>query len=172
MLIGRRIKARKTEPLKAFPPRRILVVDDNCDAGETLGALLAGLGATVSVVNSGFASARGPRDVQPRHGIAGHRDAGDGRLRSVAPDPRDTRSSRGHDHRADRLGAGARLPAVACGGLRPSSREAADIDKLRDLVTAGEAPLATLTRNVVRVDVTCPIPCWSGSARPHRERAR
>jgi CheY-like chemotaxis protein len=32
------------------------VVDDNRDAGETLGALLSGLGATVSVVDSGAAA--------------------------------------------------------------------------------------------------------------------
>lgn len=41
------------EPLPTFPPRRILVVDDNHDAADTLGALLASLGATTAVVNSG-----------------------------------------------------------------------------------------------------------------------
>jgi signal transduction histidine kinase/ActR/RegA family two-component response regulator len=40
-------------PIRAFPHRRILVVDDNRDAAETLGALLEALGATVSVANSG-----------------------------------------------------------------------------------------------------------------------
>jgi signal transduction histidine kinase/ActR/RegA family two-component response regulator len=39
--------------LRRFPDRRILVVDDNRDAAETLGALLEALGATVSVVHSG-----------------------------------------------------------------------------------------------------------------------
>jgi CheY-like chemotaxis protein/two-component sensor histidine kinase len=39
--------------LRRFPNRRILVVDDNHDAAEALGTLLAALGATVSVVNSG-----------------------------------------------------------------------------------------------------------------------
>ena len=39
-----------------FPPRRILVVDDNRDAADTLGALLSTLGATVSVVHSGRAA--------------------------------------------------------------------------------------------------------------------
>jgi signal transduction histidine kinase len=39
--------------LQPFPERRILVVDDNRDAAETLGALLERLGATVSVVHSG-----------------------------------------------------------------------------------------------------------------------
>ena len=36
-----------------FPPRRILVVDDNHDAAETLGMLLSGLGATVALAHSG-----------------------------------------------------------------------------------------------------------------------
>jgi CheY-like chemotaxis protein len=39
--------------LRPFPDRRILVVDDNRDAAETLGALLQALGATVAVVHSG-----------------------------------------------------------------------------------------------------------------------
>ena len=56
ILVGRPVEADRTEPLKPFPPRRILVVDDNGDAAETLGALLAGLGATVSVANSGPAA--------------------------------------------------------------------------------------------------------------------
>jgi signal transduction histidine kinase/CheY-like chemotaxis protein len=36
-----------------FPSRRILIVDDNCDAAETLGMLLSELGAIVAVANSG-----------------------------------------------------------------------------------------------------------------------
>jgi signal transduction histidine kinase/CheY-like chemotaxis protein len=38
---------------KQFPRRRILIVDDNRDAAETLGELLRALGATVSVAHSG-----------------------------------------------------------------------------------------------------------------------
>ena len=41
------------QELQAFPHRRILVVDDNRDAAETLGALLEALGATVAIANSG-----------------------------------------------------------------------------------------------------------------------
>jgi signal transduction histidine kinase len=39
--------------LRRLPDRRILVVDDNHDAAETLGALLSALGATVSIVYNG-----------------------------------------------------------------------------------------------------------------------
>jgi CheY-like chemotaxis protein len=42
--------------LKAFPSRRILVVDDNRDSADTLGALLGSLGANVSVVYTGRAA--------------------------------------------------------------------------------------------------------------------
>jgi signal transduction histidine kinase len=47
------VSEHESPPLRPFPHRRILVVDDNRDAAETLGALLEALGATVSVVNSG-----------------------------------------------------------------------------------------------------------------------
>ena len=40
------------EPLD-FPHRRVLIVDDNADAGDTLGELLTRLGATVLVAHSG-----------------------------------------------------------------------------------------------------------------------
>ena len=56
ILIGRRVRAQKAKSLAKFPPKRILVVDDNRDAAETLGALLSGLGATVSVADSGPAA--------------------------------------------------------------------------------------------------------------------
>jgi len=39
-----------------FPPRRVLIVDDNHDAAETLGELLTTLGATVRVAHSGHAA--------------------------------------------------------------------------------------------------------------------
>ena len=41
---------------RRLPPRRVLLVDDNVDAAETLGALLTELGATVLVANSGAAA--------------------------------------------------------------------------------------------------------------------
>jgi CheY-like chemotaxis protein len=42
--------------LDAVPPQRILIVDDNHDSADTLGALLTELGATVSVVYDGRAA--------------------------------------------------------------------------------------------------------------------
>jgi len=42
-----------TEMSDRFPPCRILIVDDNHDAAETLGMLLTELGATVDVAHSG-----------------------------------------------------------------------------------------------------------------------
>ena len=46
----------RRSPLGSFPSKRILVVDDNRDAAETLGALLSELGATVAVADSGAAA--------------------------------------------------------------------------------------------------------------------
>jgi len=48
--------SQSSAPLRPFPRRRILVVDDNTDAAETLGELLTALGAIVEVVHSGRAA--------------------------------------------------------------------------------------------------------------------
>jgi two-component system, sensor histidine kinase len=56
ILAGQPVAPDTSTPPQAFPPRRILVVDDNADAAETLGALLTALGAVVVVVNSGDAA--------------------------------------------------------------------------------------------------------------------
>jgi signal transduction histidine kinase len=49
---GARAPRSVADPAR-FPRRRILIVDDNCDAADTLGDLLGALGATVSVAHSG-----------------------------------------------------------------------------------------------------------------------
>jgi two-component system, sensor histidine kinase len=53
VMAGRATAADITSAPRPFPPRRILIVDDNHDAADTLGALLAALGSTVSVAHSG-----------------------------------------------------------------------------------------------------------------------
>jgi signal transduction histidine kinase/ActR/RegA family two-component response regulator len=47
------VGAAQPRSLAMFPPRRVLVVDDNQDAADTLGSLLTALGATVAVVHGG-----------------------------------------------------------------------------------------------------------------------
>jgi CheY-like chemotaxis protein len=51
--------------LKKFPSRRVLVVDDNHDAGEALGTLLSALGATVCTVHSGAEALNVINDFKP-----------------------------------------------------------------------------------------------------------
>jgi signal transduction histidine kinase len=46
-------KSERPAAIEAFPPRRVLIVDDNGDAAEMLGVLLETLGSVVKVVNSG-----------------------------------------------------------------------------------------------------------------------
>jgi signal transduction histidine kinase/ActR/RegA family two-component response regulator len=50
------VETERTGARRTFPPRRILVVDDNLDAAEMLRALLTALGATVSKAHSGRAA--------------------------------------------------------------------------------------------------------------------
>jgi signal transduction histidine kinase/ActR/RegA family two-component response regulator len=54
LVAERRAVEKPKEPLEALPARRVLIVDDNADAAETLGLLLRRLGATVWVSHSGL----------------------------------------------------------------------------------------------------------------------
>jgi signal transduction histidine kinase len=56
LLAGRLASADDAAPAVTFPRRKVLVVDDNRDAADSLGALLDALGATVAVVHSGRAA--------------------------------------------------------------------------------------------------------------------
>ncbi len=55
-LAGRVLRSENATRPRPLPGRRILLVDDNRDAAETLGALLSTLGASVRVVDSGGAA--------------------------------------------------------------------------------------------------------------------
>jgi CheY-like chemotaxis protein len=50
------VKTARARSPAMFPARRVLVVDDNHDAANTLGTLLRALGATVAVAYSGAAA--------------------------------------------------------------------------------------------------------------------
>ena len=63
------------------PPRRVLVVDDNVDAAESLAMLLRVEGHEVRTAHDGPTALRSGRGVPPRGRPAGHRPAADGRLR-------------------------------------------------------------------------------------------
>ena len=58
------VDARRPPP-ERIPARRILVVDDNKDAAETLGSVLTELGATVTVVHSGRAALAAVDEFDP-----------------------------------------------------------------------------------------------------------
>ena len=59
--------ARQSEPaaMAPIPARRVLVVDDNHDAADTLGELLSTLGAEVRVVHSGASALEAAEEFQP-----------------------------------------------------------------------------------------------------------
>ena len=83
------IPARRTEPeprpSSVLAARRVLVVDDNRDAAESLGMLLKLLGADVHVVYNGPVPWR--MMVSAGCGASGHRHAEYGRPRSGTADP-------------------------------------------------------------------------------------
>ena len=110
--------------LRPFPDRRILVVDDNRDAAETLGALLKALGATVSVVHSGRAALESLDRFEPDALLL---DIGMPEMDGYEVARQGTGHAEPRRHAVDcshRMGPGPRLSAVTGRGLRPSSGQA------------------------------------------------
>jgi two-component system, chemotaxis family, CheB/CheR fusion protein len=137
VLDGRVATARSIVAPRILPPRRILVVDDNCDAAETLGALLAALGARVSVVHTGRAALDNLESFNPDTVLL---DIGmpemDGyevsrRIRAM-PNRRDVLlialSGWGQEHDYRR----SRVAGFDCHFVKPP-----DIDRLCDVLTTG-----------------------------------
>ena len=67
--------------------RRILVVDDNRDAADSLAMLLELMGNEVRTAHDGLEAVRGGGGVPARRGAAGHRPAEAERLRGLPPHP-------------------------------------------------------------------------------------
>jgi len=59
------LRPRELQPTSSLPARRVLVVDDNRDAAESLGMLLKFLGSEVRVVGDGIAALQALRSYQP-----------------------------------------------------------------------------------------------------------
>ena len=132
---------------KQFPRRRILIVDDNRDAAETLGELLRALGATVSVAHSGSDALEKLRSFGPDSVLL---DIGmpdmDGyevarRIRATAEYSRIllialTGWGQEHDQRRSRSA-----------GFDQHVVKPPDIDRLRELLTAGWRDRDSAPRN-------------------------
>ena len=80
LVLDRQACVEEPSVLGSFPNCRVLVVDDNRDAGDTLGMLLSSLQATVRTVHSGPEALAVDRRVRSRSRSARHRDAVHGRL--------------------------------------------------------------------------------------------
>ena len=132
---------------RQFPRRRILIVDDNRDAAETLGELLRALGATVSIAHSGGDALEKLRSFGPDSVLL---DIGmpdmDGyevarRIRATAEYRRIllialTGWGQEHDQRRSRAA-----------GIDQHVVKPPDIDRLRELLTAGWRDRDSAPRN-------------------------
>ncbi len=103
---------------------RLLVVDDNQDAADSLAMLLRLQGHEVRVAYSGDGGAGDDEDLHAGRGVPGHRDAGDGRLRSRSPHSGAARPGEGRAGGADRLGTARRPPPHGGSRVQPPSRQA------------------------------------------------
>ena len=85
----RALRLSEPKPPNDFPRRRILIVDDNRDAADTLGELLTALGAIVSIAYSGPDALEKLHLLVSGFSAARYRDAWHGWIRSRAADSLD-----------------------------------------------------------------------------------
>ena len=97
--------------------RRILVVDDNRDSGDTLGILLRAKGYEVRMARDGLEAIEVAGEFYARDHFDGRRHAEDERLRRDAADSPDGFGAGRVYCCLDRLGTGRRRAAIAGGGL-------------------------------------------------------
>jgi len=114
----------KPMPLSPLPDCRVLIVDDNEDAGDMLGHAPDVASRHRSRCSQWSRSTGLDRRVRSRRRLARYRDAVHGWLRSRAAHQGASRQERAFD-RADRLGPGGRYPASGTRRIRSSSRQAA-----------------------------------------------
>ena len=100
------VSARSKPDNPVVSSARILVIDDNSDAAESLRMLLEHVGADVRVARRRAGSARGFYGLSSAHGAAGHRHARHGRLRGRPASSRVAAATPCDDRRPHGLGPG------------------------------------------------------------------
>jgi signal transduction histidine kinase len=132
-------------PLPAQPtgrrttPRRILVVDDNRDAAESLAALLELHGHEVQTAHDGLEAVEAAARLQPE-GPSRHRSAEAGRPRGRSPDPRTAGEARHASGGRDRMGTGRGPPLVQGIRVQRASRQACDARRPHEAAGGGGCP--------------------------------
>ena len=106
---SRGARSRRCWKTRRWSAARVLVVDDNRDAADSLASMLEFLVASVQVA---------------RPGAARYRHAGHGRLRGRPAHPAIAGRRVGQAHRPHRLGAVGRPPPKPADGLRPTPCQA------------------------------------------------
>jgi CheY-like chemotaxis protein len=119
--------AAVTEPpaaARGLARQRVLIVDDNEDAADSLGMLLDDSDCEVRIAHSGREALTMFEQFDPVLRPARHRHAGHGRIRGGARDQKPPRRAPPCPDRVHRLGPGDRSRPGARGRFRPPPRQA------------------------------------------------
>jgi hypothetical protein len=157
--------------------RRILIVDDNRDAAESLAMLLKLTGHETHIAHDGLEAVETAARVGARPDIARHRLAEDQRLRGGPPN---TKPAGGTEHgagRLDRMGPGRRPAKVPRIGVRWSYDQAGEgrppylcwRSFPRSTASADQSSTASTSTRIALRALVCVTGC-SSSASPHARR--